>query len=78
MQALIGHLCNKNVTTDHHQKYATEVIFYNISTLVNALYGGKDQFCRITVLYLFSSRRLWRVWSMQRRIQKLLTGGSRI
>jgi hypothetical protein len=38
--------------------------------VVNALYGGKDQF--------FSSLRLWRAWSMQRRIQKLLTGGSRI
>jgi len=41
MQALIGHLCNKNVTTDHHQKYATEVIVYNINTLVNALFGVK-------------------------------------
>jgi len=59
MQALIGHLCNKNVTTDHHQKYATEVIVYNINTLVNALFGDKDQFFRIrTVLYLASSLRL--------------------
>jgi hypothetical protein len=44
MQALIGHLCNKNVTTDHHQKYVTEVIVYKINTLVNALFGDKDQF----------------------------------
>jgi len=59
MQALIGHLCNKNVTTDHHQKYVTEVIVYKINTLVNALFGDKDQFFRIrTVLYLISSLRL--------------------
>ena len=50
MQALNRHLCNKNVTRDHHHKYATEVIVYNINTVVNALYGGKDQF--------FSSLRL--------------------
>jgi hypothetical protein len=59
MQALIGNLCNKNVTIDHHQKHATEVIVCNINTLVNALYGAKDQFFRIrTVMFSFSSRRL--------------------
>lgn len=41
MQALIGHLCNKNGTTDHHQKYVTEVIVCNVNTLVNALCGVK-------------------------------------
>lgn len=63
---------------DDHQKYVPEIIVYKVNTLVNALCVGTEQFFMTkALLYLFWSLRLWRKWRVQRRIRKLLTGGSR-